>query len=382
MIYLDNAATTQPDQRVLDRVFSYMQENYGNSESIHQLGRKASAELEQARQEIADYFHCKPKQIIFTSGASESNNAVFARNFAVESVYGYYHHIVTTKMEHKSILNKCKDLEDYLDVSYLYVDKNGLLDFDKVEKFVNKSEWISLVSVQYANNEIGTIQDIKIISDICKATRCSIRLHTDATQAVGSIPIDLRKLDVDYMSFSGHKIHGIQGGGVLYAKDPRTLQPLIFGGGQEFGKRGGTVNVAGAIATAEALKILKSEMQKDNERIKEMRDYFITEVQRRIPCAELNGSLENRIVGNANFCFHGIDGEALLLALDLKGICVSSGSACNAKDIQPSHVLLAIGKTKREANSSVRFSIGKYNTMDEMKYTVNSLVEIIERLIG
>ena len=371
MIYLDNAATTQPDKRVLGRVFDYMQGNCGNSESLHQLGRRASDELEKARHEVADYFHCKPKQIIFTSGASESNSTVLSRYFD----YGYTH-FFTTEIEHKSILNACKFMDDCVVVDYATVDKNGILDMKKFKK--DFDIFYDFVSVQHVNNEIGTIQPIEKVLKLCK--RNNTTFHTDATQAVGSIPIDLRKLDVDYMSFSSHKIHGIQGSGVLYAKAPETLSPLIFGGGQEFGKRGGTVNVAGAIATAEALKILKSEMEQDNKRIKEMRDYFITEVERRIPCAELNGSREHRIVGNANFCFHGIDGESLLLALDQKGICVSSGSACNAKDIQPSHVLLAIGRTKQEANSSVRFSIGKYNTMEEIKYTVDSLVEIVERL--
>lgn len=380
MIYLDNAATTQPDQRVLDRVFSYMRQNYGNSESIHQLGREASAELEQARQEIADYFHCKPNQIIFTSGASESNCLAMENSHYAEKGENY-RCIATTTIEHKSIMNKCKEYYRSLPIQFLNVDKNGMVNLTNLDWELSSFQIFNrLIAIQYANNEIGTIQPINDIVKICRKQSIGEKILVDATQAVSSIPIDLKELDIDYMSFSGHKIHGIQGGGVLYAKRPELLNPLVFGGGQEFGKRGGTVNVAGAIATAEALKILKSEMQKDNERIKEMRDCFITEVQRRIPCAELNGSLENRIVGNANFCFHGIDGEALLLALDLKGICVSSGSACNAKDIQPSHVLLAIGKTKKEANSSVRFSIGKYNTMDEMKYTVDSLVEIIERL--
>lgn len=382
MIYLDNAATTKPDPRVLDRVFAYMKESYGNSESLHQLGREASDELEEARQEVADYFHCKPNQIIFTSGASESN--MLALSLKRDKLHiSHWEQIIYSAIEHKSIITACDYLRYRFRTERYNTSKNGIIDINDLKIKLDSSYSSTLVVAQYVNNEIGTIQPIEKVLSICRDNRRTNKknmLLVDATQAVGSIPIDLRELDVDYLSFSGHKIHGIQGSGVLYVKDSSELEPLIYGGGQEFGKRGGTVNVAGAIATAEALKILKSEMQEDNKRIKELRDYFITEVEHRIPCAELNGSRENRVVGNANFCFHGIDGESLLLALDMKGICASSGSACNAKDIQPSHVLLAIGKTKEEANSSVRFSIGKYNTIEEIKYTIDSLVEIVERL--
>lgn len=382
MIYLDNASTTKPGKRVLDRVFAYMQENYGNSESIHQVGRKANEELEKARDCIACYFNCSPYQIIFTSGASESNALALSLKRHPLHV-SHWQRIIYSEIEHKSIINNIENNMYSRMSNHCKVDKKGIIDLYDLKSQLCNSYFSTLVVAQYANNEIGTIQPIKTIASICEDNCLPNKqnmLLVDATQAVSSIPIDLGNLKVDYMSFSGHKIHGIQGSGVLFVRNPNSLKPIIHGGGQEFGLRGGTVNVAGAIATAEALKILKSEMDDDNKRIKELRDCFISEVERRIPCAELNGSRENRVVGNANFCFHGIDGESLLLALDMKGICASSGSACNAKDIQPSHVLLAIGRTKEEANSSVRFSIGKYNTMEEIKYTIDSLVEIVERL--
>lgn len=374
-VYVDHSATTKLDKKVLEAMLPYLEEDYGNPSSLYRLGRKAKETVENSRQNIASIIGAKPEEIYFTSGGTEANNTLIkgiARTYKKKG-----NHIITSKIEHPSVLDSCKALEkEGFEVSYVNVLENGQLDIEDLNNKIKEST--ILISVMYANNEIGTIQPIEEISKIAKEK--GIYFHTDAVQAIGSMDIDVEKLGVDALTLSAHKFYGPKGIGAFYIKKGVRFEKYISGGHQEKNKRAGTENVAGIIGMAKALELSREDLEENNERIKSLRDYYLDEVKKRIPHIKINGYLINRLPGNANISYEFIEGESLLLYLDLKGIYASTGSACSSDSLEPSHVLLAIGVPHEIAHGSLRVSIGKNNTKEEIDYLVDNLVEIVGKL--
>ena len=374
-VYLDNSATTKTDEEVVKAMLPYLSENYGNPSSIYSIGQTARKAVEESRETVASILNCSPNEIYFTSGGSESDNTII-KGIA----YSYKNkgnHIITSKIEHPAVLETCKQLEkEGFEVSYINVDANGIVDLKELEEAITPST--ILISIMFANNEIGTIEPIKEIGQIAKSH--GVIFHTDAVQAVGSINIDVQDMNIDSLSLSAHKFYGPKGVGALYVRKGVKFTKYINGGHQEKNKRAGTENVAGIVGLAKALEISHKDMEKHNKQIKELRDYYVQEVKQKIPYIKINGDLEKRLPGNSNISFRFIEGESLLLNLDLKGICASSGSACTSGSLDPSHVLLAIGLPHEIAHGSLRISIGKYNTKEEIEYTVSCLTEIVQRL--
>lgn len=374
-IYFDNAATTKIDENVLSKMMPYLKENYGNASAIYKLGKESSKAVDDTRSYIAELFNCSKDEIYFTSGGSESDNTALKGIAYANKSKGK--HIITSKIEHPAILETCKSLEkDGFEITYLNVDENGIVDLNELKNSIREDT--ILISIMFANNEIGTIEPIEEIGAI--AHEHDVYFHTDAVQAVGNIRIDVQKLNIDSFSLSAHKFYGPKGIGVLYMKKGIKFNPLINGGHQEKSKRAGTENVAAIVGLKEALKLSYEDLEEKNKKIQELRDYYFDEVQKKIPYIKINGDLKNRLPGNANISFRFIEGEGLLLNLDNKGICASSGSACTSGSLDPSHVLLAIGLPHEIAHGSLRISIGKYNTKEEVDYLVESLVEIVNRL--
>lgn len=374
-VYLDNAATTRTDEEVLQKMIPYFTEMYGNVSSMHVFGRDAGQAVDQAREKIANLIGAKPHEIYFTSGGTESDN--WAIKGAAITNMRRGRHIITTQIEHSAMLATCKELaKQGFEITYLDVDSNGIVCLEELKKVVRNDT--VLISVMFANNEIGSIQPIKEIAEFAREE--GILFHTDAVQAVSSIEIDVNELGVDMLSLSAHKFHGPKGVGLLYVRSGVRLAQLIVGGHQERGLRAGTTNTAGIVGMAEALEKTASQMQKNNEKIKELRDYFIDRVEKEIEFCQLNGSRDKRLVSNVNFSFDFVEGESILMQLDLKGIAVSSGSACSSGSLEPSHVILAIGRPIEQAHSSIRFSLSKHTTKEEIDYTVDALKEIIEKL--
>ena len=374
-IYLDNNATTKTDEEVVKAMMPYLLENYGNPSSIYKIGRENRKAIEEARETVAQILNCEPNEIYFTSGGSESDNTAI-RGIA----YSYIKkgkHIITSKIEHPAVLETCKQLEkEGFEVTYIGVNENGIIDLEELKKAIKPTT--TLITIMYANNEIGTLQPIKEIGEIAKENK--IIFHTDAVQAVGNIKIDVKELNIDSLSLSGHKFYGPKGIGALYVKKGVQFNKLINGGHQERNKRAGTENVAGIVGLAKAMELAYSNLDEHNKKIKELRDYYVSQVKEKIPYIKINGDMEKRLPGNSNISFRFIEGESLLLNLDLKGICASSGSACTSGSLDPSHVLLAIGLPHEIAHGSLRISIGKYNTKEEIDYVVENLVEIVGRL--
>ena len=374
-IYLDNNATTKTDEEVVKAMMPYLLENYGNPSSIYKIGRENRKAIEEARETVAQILNCEPNEIYFTSGGSESDNTAI-RGIA----YSYIKkgkHIITSKIEHPAVLETCKQLEkEGFEVTYIGVKENGIIDLEELKKAIKPTT--TLITIMYANNEIGTLQPIKEIGEIAKENK--IIFHTDAVQAVGNIKIDVKELNIDSLSLSGHKFYGPKGIGALYVKKGVQFNKLINGGHQERNKRAGTENVAGIVGLAKAMELAYSNLEEHNKKIKELRDYHVSQVKDKIPYIKINGDMEKRLPGNSNISFRFIEGESLLLNLDLKGICASSGSACTSGSLDPSHVLLAIGLPHEIAHGSLRISIGKYNTKEEIDYVVENLVEIVGRL--
>lgn len=374
-IYLDNSATTKTDEEVIKAMLPYLSENYGNPSSIYRLGRENRKAVEDAREKVAKALNCEPNEIYFTAGGSESDNTAI-RGIA----YGYKNkgnHIITSKIEHPAVLETCKQLErEGFEVSYINVNENGIINIEELEKEIKQTT--TLITVMFANNEIGTLQPIKEIGEIAK--KHNIIFHTDAVQAVGSIKIDVKELNIDSLSLSAHKFYGPKGIGALYVRKGVKFDKFINGGHQERNKRAGTENVAGIVGLGKAIELAYSELDKHNAEIKKLRDYYVEEIEKRIPYIKINGDKEKRLPGNSNISFRFIEGEGLLLNLDLKGICASSGSACTSGSLDPSHVLLAIGLPHEIAHGSLRISIGKYNTKEEIDYLIENLVEIVNRL--
>jgi cysteine desulfurase len=374
-IYFDNAATTRLDDKVLEEMVPYLKENYGNASAIYKLGREARKAVEESREKIAKILNCKPNEIYFTAGGSESDNTAIKGIARANRKKG--NHIITSKIEHPAVLETCRELEkEGFEVSYISVDENGILNLEELKNAIKPTT--ILITVMFANNEIGTIQPIEEIGKIAKEN--NIYFHTDAVQAVGSLEIDVEKLNIDSLSMSGHKFYGPKGIGALYVKTGVQFDKFISGGHQERNKRAGTENVAGIVGMGKAIELAYENLEEHNKKIKELRDYYIEQVKEKIPYIKINGDLEKRLPGNSNISFRFIEGEGLLLNLDLKGICASSGSACTSGSLDPSHVLLAIGLPHEIAHGSLRISIGKYNTREEVDYLVENLVEIVNRL--
>lgn len=373
--YFDNAATTRTDDEVLKEMLPYFSQSYGNPSSIYKIGRENRKAVEEAREKVAKAINAEPNEIYFTAGGSESDNTAI-RGIA----YAYKqrgNHIITSKIEHPAVLETCKQLEkEGFEVSYIGVDEKGIVNLEELKNSIK--ETTTLITIMFANNEIGTIEPIKEIGKIAKEN--NIIFHTDAVQAVGSVKIDVKEMNIDSLSLSGRKFYGPKGIGALYVKKSVRFQKFVNGGHQEKNKRAGTENVPGIVGLGKAIEVAYSNLEEHNKKIKELRDYYVEEVKKRIPYIKINGDMENRLPGNSNISFRFIEGEGLLLNLDLKGICASSGSACTSGSLDPSHVLLAIGLPHEIAHGSLRITIGKYNTKEEVDYLLNNLEEIVSRL--
>lgn len=374
-VYFDNAATTRVDEEVLKEMLPYFKDCYGNASSIYKFGRESRKAVESAREKIAKVLNCNPNEIYFTAGGSESDNTII-KGIA----HGYKskgNHIITSKIEHPAVLETCKMLEkEGFEVSYINVDEEGIVDLEELKNAIKDTT--ILITIMFANNEIGTIQPIKEIGEIAKEHK--IFFHTDAVQAVGTLKIDVKELNIDALSMSGHKFYGPKGVGALYVRNGINFEKYISGGHQERNKRAGTENVPGIVGMGKAIELAYRDLEEHNKKIKELRDYYVSQVIEKIPYVKVNGSMEKRLPGNSNISFRFIEGESLLLNLDLKGISASSGSACTSGSLDPSHVLLSIGLPHEIAHGSLRISIGKYNTKEEVDYLIENLVEIVNRL--
>jgi len=371
-VYLDHAATTPIDEEVLKAMLPYLKEKFGNASTLYSLGREAREAMEKAREIIARKLKVSPEEVIFTSGGTESNN------FAIKGVAfanrNKGKHLITQKTEHHAVLNVFEWLEKFgFEVTYLNVDKYGLVDPNDVERAIRKDT--ILVSIMHANNEIGTIQPIKEIGKICKEH--GVYFHSDACQSFTKEEIDVKDFNLDLVTISSHKIYGPKGVGALIVREGVKIDPLLHGGGHEFGKRSGTENVAGIVGFGKAVEIAK---KRDVEQMRMLRDRIIKRVMNEIEGVRLNGHPELRICNNANFSFKGIEGESLVLRLDEHGIMCSTGSACSSKSLEPSHVLLAIGLKPEEAHGSLRMTTGKENTLEEVDYAIDVLKKEVEEL--
>lgn len=374
-VYADNAATTPITEPVLRAMMPYLTECYGNPSSMYSKGREAKRALELARESIAEWIGARPGELYFTAGGSESDNWAL-KGIARELALQGKKHLITTCFEHHAVLHAAQALErEGFSVTYLPVHENGLVQPEEVANAIREDT--ALVSVMYANNEIGTIQPIAEIGAICRER--GVIFHTDAVQAVGTLPIDVAEQNIDLLSLSGHKLHAPKGIGALYVRRGITIQNLVDGGAQERGRRAGTENIAAIVGLAAALRDACSTMKERAERLCALRDRLI-EGALQIPGSSLNGDAKYRLPGNINLCFDGVDGEAMLLLLDRQGICASSGSACTAGSLEASHVLLAIGIPPELAKSSLRLTLGDQNTEEDVEYILSVLPAVIERL--
>lgn len=371
MIYLDNAATTKICDKAVQAMEPYLSEMYGNPSGIYNLSKMAKIIVDEAREKIANAIHTKADNIFFTSGGTESDNWV------LENAQNFGRHIITSSIEHHAILNKCASLEkEGVRVSYIGTDREGLVNPFEIKNEIKNDT--AIISIMFANNEIGTIQPIKEIGQF--AREHNIIFHTDAVQAFCHVPIDVEELGIDMLSASSHKFHGPKGVGFLYVREPEKMLPLIYGGGQEKGKRAGTENVVGIAGMGAA--VVES-MEKLNERMKKeitLRNYLIHRVLREIPYVRLNGHVTKRLPGNANFTIAGVDGTSLVVLMDNDGICISSGSACSAGDDAPSHVITAIGVPEEYAYGTIRITLCADNTKEEIDYTIYRLKENVRKM--
>lgn len=374
-IYVDNAATTAMSDVAVEAMKPYLQGVYGNPSSLHSVGQRAKEELEKAREAVAACLGATAREIYFTSGGSEADNQAI-RSAAYNGAAKGKKHIISTNFEHHAVLHTLKKLEgEGFEVTYLPVDGNGLITPVQVEEAIRPDT--ALVTIMYANNEVGTILPIKEIGAVCRAKK--VTFHTDAVQAVGHIPVDVEADNIDMLSLSAHKFHGPKGVGVLYCRRNIPLRTFIEGGAQERGKRAGTENLAGICSMAAALKEAIAHLYENMAKEELMRDILIEGLSK-IPHSKLNGDRVKRLPGNVNMCFEGIEGESLLLLLDAKGICASSGSACTSGSLDPSHVLLALGLPHEVAHGSLRLSLCPDNTEEEMRYIVEEVPKVVEYL--
>lgn len=375
MIYLDNAATTKVADSVVDEMLPYFKEYYGNASSIYQLGAKSKEALDESREYIAGTLGAKTNEIYFTAGGSESDN------WAIKATADAYaqkgKHIITSAIEHHAVLHTCEYLEKHgYEVTYVGVDENGVIKLDKLKAAIRPDT--ILISVMFANNEIGTIQPIKEIGEIAKEH--DILFHTDAVQAYAQVPINVDEMHIDMLSASGHKLNGPKGIGFLYIRKGIKIRSFVHGGQQERGRRAGTENIPGIVGLAAAAKRSFSMLEEKMKKEIELRDYLISRIEAEIPYCRLNGDRKKRLPNNVNFSFQFIEGESMLILLDSKGIAASSGSACTSGSLDPSHVLLAIGLPHEIAHGSLRLTLSEENTKEEMDYVVEQLTAILERL--
>lgn len=373
--YFDNAATTRINEEVLKEMFPYLTKEYGNASSMYSIGRQSRRTIENARKQVAQLLNCKPQEIYFTSCGTESDNTALKGIAFKNKEKG--NHIITSKIEHPAILHTCQNLEKQgFEVTYLNVDEEGTIDIEQLNNSIKPST--ILISIMFANNEIGTIEPIEQISYIAK--KHNIIFHTDAVQACGNIPIDVQKMGIDMLSLSGHKINAPKGIGALYVKEGIEFETYMDGGHQEHSKRAGTENVAEIVGLGKACEMAKNNMEKHMKYLQNLRDYYISQVEEKIPDVKLNGSRKNRLPGNSNFSFKDIRGDELLLKLDEKGICASSGSACSTGSLEPSHVLTAIGLPQNLLDGTLRVTFGEDNTIEDVDYLVENLEQIIKKL--
>ncbi len=374
-IYFDHAATTFVKEEVLNEMIPYFTQDFGNASTVYSLGQKCKEALTDARKKVADALGCEENEIYFTASGSEADNWAIKGAARFNKHKG--NHIITSAIEHHAVLHTCKALEkEGFDVTYLPVDEFGMVSPEDVKNAIKDTT--ILVTIMYANNEIGTIEPIAEIAKIAKEK--GILMHTDAVQAVGAVPIDVKKENVDMLSLSAHKFNGPKGVGALYIRKGVRIDNLIEGGAQERGRRAGTENIPGIVGLAKALEIANNSIKEKSQKLCEMRDYIIKSIEDKIPYCRLNGHRENRLPNNVNFSFEFIEGEGLLLWLDINGIAASSGSACTSGSLDPSHVLLAIGLKHETAHGSLRITLGEENTYEEIDYMLEKLCEIVDRL--
>lgn len=374
-IYLDNAATTKTSQEVVDAMIPYFTENYGNPSSIYELGARSKEAITDAREQIAEVIGARTEEIYFTAGGTEADN--WAIKAACEAYKGKGNHIITTSIEHHAVLHTCQYLEKQgAEVTYLKVDENGLINLEELEKAIRPDT--ILISIMFANNEIGTIEPIREIGMIAKEH--GILFHTDAVQAFGQVPIQVDEMNIDMLSASGHKINGPKGIGFLYIRKGVKIRSFVHGGAQERKRRAGTENVPAIVGLAAAAKRAARTMEARSKQETELRDYMIGRVLEEIPFVKLNGDPVKRLPNNMNFSFRFIEGESLLIMLDMKGIAGSSGSACTSGSLDPSHVLLAIGLPHEIAHGSLRLTLGEDITKADLDYTLEQIKEIVGKL--
>ena len=374
-VYADNSATTKLSAHALENMMPFLTDEFGNASSLYAMGGRSRAAIDEARQKIADAIGADAREIYFTSGGSEADN------WAIKGTAEFMKrknkkHIITSAFEHHAVLHTLKALESQgFDITYLDVHENGIVRPEELLSAIREDT--GLVTIMYANNEIGTVQPVKEIGHICRER--GIYFHTDAVQAVGNLPIDVKEQNIDMLSMSAHKFHGPKGIGALYIRRGTVLPTLINGGAQEFGRRAGTENTAGIVGMATALEDAVATMEERNEQTRKIRDYIISEASK-IERSRVNGDTTHRLPGNVNMCFEGIEGESLLLMLDFNGISASSGSACTSGSLDPSHVLLSIGLPHEIAHGSLRLTFGEGNTMEDAEYIMSVLPDIIKRL--
>jgi len=374
-IYLDYASTTPIDPKVMKIMLPYLSEKFGNTMSLHSFGQEAKLALDESREKVANLIGAKNAEIVFTGSATESNNLALKGVVLANKNKG--RHIIISSIEHPCIVESAKWLEKQgFEIDKLKVDKCGLVDQKEVKKLIKKDT--ILVSVMHANNEIGTIEPIKEIGEICK--KRGIFFHTDAAQTLGKIPIDVNKMNIDLLTASSHKMYGPKGVGFLFIREGIRVEPILHGGGQEFGLRSSTVNVADIVGFAKACEICQKSMKKEERRLIKLRDKLVFKILKKVEFSKLNGHPKKRLPNNINFSFSFIEGEALVIQLDLLGIAASTGSACSSAKLEPSHVLLAIGLRPQEAHGSLRLSLGRWTTEKEIDKVFKVLVKAIKRL--
>lgn len=373
--YFDHSATTYVKEDVLTEMIPYFRMEYGNPSAMYSLGRMAKKAKEEARKKVANAIKCKPEEIYFTSGGSESDNLAIKGIVYANRNKG--NHIITTKIEHPAVLNTCKTLEkEGYKVTHLNVDKNGMINLEELRNSITNQA--ILITVMFANNEIGTIEPIKQIGEIAKMH--NVIFHTDAVQAIGNVKIDVNELNIDSLSMSAHKFYGPKGVGALYVKSGIKFTRIQDGGHQEKDKRAGTENVAGIVGLGKAIEIASKNLYNYNAKLINLREYLITQIEKQIPNIKINGHRQKRLPGNVNISFDGIDGGDLLLNLDEKGICASAGSACSTGNPNPSHVLTAIGLPNNLSKGTLRITLGEQNTKEDVDYLIKNLVESVGKL--
>ena len=374
-IYVDHSATTYVRDEVLEAMLPYFSENFGNASSNYSIGRQSKKAVEEARHKVANSINADFDEIYFTSGGSEADNLIIKGIAYANKHKG--NHIITSKIEHPAVLNTCKYLEQNgFEVTYLSVDKNGFVKLEELRNSI--TDKTILISIMTANNEIGTIQNVREIGKISRFK--DVYFHTDAVQAIGNIKIDVKEMNIDALSMSAHKFYGPKGIGAAYIKNRIDFSPVINGGHQENSKRAGTENVPAIVGMGKAIELANGEIDEYNQKLLELRNYTIDRISKEINDVKINGDLKNRLPGNVNISFKGIEGQSLLLMLDMKGICASSGSACTSGTLDPSHVLKAIGLEDSMAKGSLRLSYGKVNSIEDAETIVKRLKEVVDKL--